>query len=452
MKFPLPSAFLFLGVFGLRSLCAAADSDNLTLPEDVMPQLRPVIEQAMRQAPRLLEKQLDVVQSQASGYMLRASSLPSAGGFVQYQWQRETRADVGPQGDVSSTNDKFFYNFSVNQSVWQWGALEASRKIARIERNLAQMNYSEAYRDLAAEIRANYLGLVLARLAVRNAEHVLRMAEENLKRQQARYNANQLTYGQIMHEQLRVDDASLALRRTRADFDFALSSFRSLTGDAQFAESAIPETIAEVPQGPALANVVGTSAEESAAQLKIAEQEVEKAKLGLVGPSRNLWPKLGLIAGASREEISRDLSLYNRYQIDTWYVGAQINWQVFDGLSTKGQKLEAYARLRRAEHRLANLKEALGRSLERERLEVGFSWEAYQNAKLRLRMAREGFDYTKDLFARGEASQEQVDNSQGNVNANLHATQSALAAHLNANVRFLSSQGRDPLAKSPVQP
>lgn len=452
MKIVSASAVFALSVLGACSVAVAADSASLTLPEDVLPQLRPIIDQAMRQAPRMLEKNLDLAQNEADGYMARASSLPSAGGYVQYQYQRETRADAGPGGsDLTTKNDKFYYSFSINQAVWQWGALEATRNIWRIDRDLAQMNYGEAYRALAAELRSNYLGLVLSKISMRNADHSLRMAQDNLGRQQARYSANQITYGQIMQDQLRVDEASLAARRARADLDFALGSFRALSGSEQFAEAEIPDSIAEVPQAPAVGAVVSSSASVESEGIRIAEREVEKAKLGLIGPSRNLWPKLGFVAGTSRDEISRDINLYNKYQTETWYLGAQINWLVFDGFSTKGQKLAAYTRLRRAERKLANLRESTGRILERERLNVGFTWEAYQNAKLRLRMAKEGLDNARDLFARGEASEEQVNNSQGNVNTHLYYTQAALAAHLNANVQYLSSQGMDPLGKSAVQ-
>jgi len=420
-----------------------------------MPQLRPLIEQAMRQSPRVLERNLDLAQSEADWYIARSASLPNIGGYAQYQLQREKRADAvyenGELKDVSSRTDKYYYSFSVTQPIWQWGALEASRKIARIDRALVAINYGEAYRALAAEIRANYLGLILSKTAVRNAGHVLRMAQENLARQQARYSANQITYGQIMQDQLQLDDASLAERRARADLDYALGAFRALTGDNEFSEAVIPDAIADVPQAPSVATVVASSLVESSDSIQAAEKAVARAKLGLVGPRFNLFPKVSAIAGATRDEYSRDINMYNKYQTDTWYVGAQINWTIFDGFNTKGQKLAAYTRLRRAEQRLSSLRESFPRGLERERLNVGFTWEAYQNAKMRLRMAREQVEHVQDLLKRGEASQAQVDTAQSAMNAQLLVTQSALAAHFGANTQYLSSQGLDPLGKPAVQ-
>jgi len=448
-------AFLALSLTGVFVTVTVANDGNVTLPEDVMPQLRPLLEQAMRQSPRVIEQNLNLVQGEADWYMARAASLPYASGFAQYQLQREVRADAiyqdGKLRDSSSTNDKYYYTMTVSQAVWQWGALEASRKIAKIDRELAAINYAEAYRALAVEIRASYLNLILAKTNVRNSGHVLRMAKENLARQQARYSANQITYGQIMQDQLQLDDASLAERRACADFDFALGAFRALVGDSQFPEASIPDGIADAPQAPSIAEVVASSLVEDSDVIHGAEKTVARAKLGLIGPRFNLYPKLSAIAGFSRDEINRDINLYNKYQTDTWYVGAQINWTIFDGFSTKGQKLAAYTRLRRAEMRLADLRTTMARGLERERLNVSFTWEAYQNAKMRLRMAREQVDYMIDQLKRGEASQTQVDGAQSAMNTQLLNTQGALAAHFSANAQYLSSRGLDPLGKPAVQ-
>ena len=444
-----------ISMAGVPFFSMASSDEGVILPEDVMPQLRPLLEQAMRQSPRIIEQNLNLAQGEADWYMARAASLPHASGYAQYQLQREGRANAiyqdGKYKDSTSTNDKYYYTMTVSQAVWQWGALEASRKIAKIDRELAAINYAEAYRALAIEIRASYLNLILAKTNVRNSGHVLRMAKENLARQQARYSANQITYGQIMEDQLQLDDASLAERRARADFDFALGAFRALVGDGQFPESSIPDAIADAQHAPSIAEVVASSLVEDSEVVHGAEKTVARAKLGLIGPRFNLYPKLSAIAGFSRDEINRDINLYNKYQIDTWYVGAQVNWTIFDGFSTKGQKLAAYTRLRRAEMRLADLHTTMARRLERERLNVSFTWEAYQNAKMRLRMAREQIDYIADQLKRGEASQTQVDRAQSAMNTQLLSTQAALAAHFSANTQYLSSRGLDPLGKPAVQ-
>jgi outer membrane protein TolC len=429
--------------------CAAGGVDEkVQLPEDVLPQLKPLLERAMQQSPKVLERNLDLVLAEADGYVARSSSLPSVGGYAQYQLQKEKLID----GTGWNNKDKLGYNFSINQSVWQWGALEATRKISRIDRDLAKKNYSEAFRVLAGEVRSAYLGLVLNKMVVRNAELTFRLAQGNLARQQARYSANQVTYGEIMTHQLRVDEASLAMRRAKADLVFLLDSFRSMCGDVALTEAEIPEAIGDITEAPAVAPVVASSAIDDSAEVKIVEMEVEKAKLARVGPRYALYPKLGLTAGISRDQYTQpqDKGTY-RYQADTAFIGTVVNWNLFDGLSSKGQRLAALTRLRRAEQKLVSSRLVVARKLARASDNVGFTWDSYQVAKMHLRMASEGLTHQREEAGRGLVSQEQIDAAQGNVFSHQYYAQAALAAHLSAVVEYLSSKGADPVARVGVQ-
>jgi outer membrane protein TolC len=431
---------------------SSAGEENVQLPEDVLPQLKPLLEQAMLQSPKTLERNLDLVMAEADGYMARSASLPSAGGYVSYQKTEETQSGLINSG----TGDKFYYNFSINQAVWQWGALEASRKISRIDRDLAKMNYDSAYRALAAEVRSAYLGLVLQKMVVRNTEDATRLAQENLDRQQARYSANQVTYGEIMTHQLRLDEASLAMRRAKADWEFSLGAFRSLCGNSALTEADIPDEITDITTAPSVVPAVASSVTDASDPVQVAEKEVAKAKLACVAPRYALFPRLGLVAGISRDENNRDIMVNGevtpyRYKVDSMYVGAQVNWSIFDGFNSKGQRLASRTRLRRAEQRLATLREATARNFERDRANVGFTWDTYKVAQMRLRMAREGLAHMREEAKRGQASQEQVDIAQAAAFYNQYMAQSALAAHLNAVVQYLSAKGMDPVARTVVQ-
>lgn len=446
MKNSFASALVAFVLVGAGSVVAA--EAGLALPEDQIPQLQSIVEQAMRQSPRMLEKNLDLLQSTADGYMARASSLPRLSASFDYDFQKETRGRGTRQ--KKENNEKFGYNVNFSQPLWHWGALEAARKISRIDGSLSRLNYGEAYRVLAAEVRSTYLGLVLQRILLTNAEHALRIAQENLDRQQERYNANEITYGQIMLDQLRLDEADLAIRRTRAEFDLSLDAFRALLGRDDFAISDVTDAIPDLIDGPQLETTVASSLVDSHPLIVAAQKEVQKAKLGLIGPKYNLYPRLGLAAGLRRDETSDDVNPNDAYLTQALFVGVRVHWTIFDGFSTKGQKLAALTRFRRAEARLASLQTTLGRSLQREENNIRFTWDSYQVAKMRLRMAREGLAHMQNQSQQGLASQAQIEAAQTNVNNNLYYTQVALAAHLNANVQYLSSRGLDPLGKSEV--
>lgn len=436
--------------------CLGCTASEVILPEDVVPQLRPLLEAAMRQSPRILERQLDLAGSRADGYVARSTSWPRAGGYLQYQGQQETRANVynsttKTYGDATSLNEKLYYNFSVTQPVWEWGALAAARRISRIEEDLAQLNYGEAYRSLAGEIRANYLALILAKLAVRNAHNARQRAEETLARDLVRLEEKQVTEGVVGASRMRVDETTLAAKRSQADLEYLIGNFCLLCGISDLAVADIPDQIADIPTEPALPESGAGDDGSVSVPIRAAELEVQKCKLGLVAPRFALFPKLALVAGVSRDEINRDLDAYKKYQTNTWYGGAQINWTIFDGFSAKGRRLAAYTRLRRAELRLANMRATSVRDRSREAQNVAFAWETYSLALRRYKGAIGGYSYTQQLADRGEASQTQVDAALDSMNMQQYAAQQALAAYLNTCVKYVSERGLDPMGKPAVQ-
>jgi hypothetical protein len=115
-------------------------------------------------------------------------------------------------------------------------------------------------------------------------------------------------------------------------------------------------------------------------------------------------------------------------------------------------QLASLTRIRQAERARDNLRDSLRQAADSEALIVTYAGESCRNAFVRFRMAREGATAAREDFARGQASQEQVDLTQGNANAAEYNFHSALAGYLNAAAQYLSTAQADPYAKSPVQP
>lgn len=424
-------------------LCGVwAESTEDRWAESAVPALRPVLERALVQSPRLLERNLDLAQSKADWYVQRASSFPSVSAYGTMQWQYEDRLDRAS----ASVNDRTYYNVSINQPVWHWGALEASRKIAAINRQLAEMNAAEAYRALALEIRASYLSLMLGRIALRNAENQERLAQKNLERQRVRLEADQVTARAVRLAEWRVEEAALARRRLRVDLDYSLDAFRALVGAPDFSEDDVASEAAALSVPPTLPAVADPAAPRYYA-LRVAELEVKKARQSQVAPRYALFPRFSLVAGVSRDEVNRDVDLYKKYQVDLWYVGAQVNWTLFDGFNSKGQRMAALTRLRRAERKQETTAAEIARTDGKERANVEFTWDAYRFARRRELGTLNNINRLEAEQQRGNASDDQIDTARVEADAASYAAQAALVAHLNATAQYLSSLGLDPFAR-----
>jgi outer membrane protein TolC len=436
------------------ALCHAdgGSAGGLPLPEDVLPQLRGYLEKAQTQSPRMLERKLDVLRAKADKYVAFSRSWVSISGSAQYNARIEKRYPATSYG----FNDQFGYSVGASQPVWHWGVLEAARDIARINEDLAARRYAEAYRGLALEIRLNYQGLVLQRIALRNAQYQVELAQQNLERQKVRVAAKQIPAGYMAGDEMRLRETKLSASRAQSEMDYALATFRSLVGIDTLRVEDIPQTIGKV-DTTATKSPVADAVPVKPEALVIAEKEVERAKLGVIGPKYNRYPKLNITAAVYRDEytvevINGNQSTTSRNRIDALNIGPQITWNIFDGFSTKGQKMAAYVDLKRAESQLATLRETLARDGNHDRGKIDFAWESYKIAQTRREWAEGGVTATKDQVKLGELPASKLDEAETSFNDSLYAEQAALAGYLNTCAAYLSSQGLDPWGHPASEP
>ncbi len=418
----------------------SANTVGVPLPEAGLPALENIVKTALAQSPRILARNLDVLQAEYQTLGSSARLYPQIGGSFQYNYQDESRADIP---DPQAT-EKIFYNFSVNQTVWHWGAVKAAARIGELGRQVAGHNLDGVRRALASEVREAYLGLIVQRMGVRNSNFGEKIANANLARQEVRFKAGEITMGSILEHRLRADEASLLARKSLSDFDFAIKAFRRLAGIPIFSAEDLPIGIPAPLQEPRS----GAASEGSylkSEMLMANELQIEQEKLQGKINAKALWPKFNAVAGISQDELSYTLNLYQRYRTEIIFIGVQGQWSIFDGFAARGQRLQGLNRLRQLENTRADMLERLKSSADQQAAAVGFSWSAYKNAAFRHRFAREGLAFVSDSLARGQSSEDQVDAAQASAYQTELAAMDALARFFGASVRYASTMRADPL-------
>jgi outer membrane protein TolC len=445
-------AALALALFSLISPVGAQSSERpIIVPraEELLPQLRPVLQAALSQSPRLVGRADDLREARLRQDINSARLYPNIGGSLTWNpVQREERLDL----DQARTTAKLYYNFSVTQPLWHWGALRADSHIGKIGYEIAKRNYRDAYRYLALDVRSAYLGLILSKMSVRNARFAEKLARDNYTRQEERLRANLITEGDMAVHQLRVDEAVLAVRQAESDLDFALRDFRQLTGLERFSADDVPETVPVLEAVPALATPRDNSGYLSSLDLEISALRIEQQKLSLRIARVALRPRFNAHVGVSRDEVSYSSDLFNRFQVDTAYAGFTLQWSIWDGFSSRANTRIAYDRLRRYERERGELLENVRTIADREASRVDFAWQAYQNAHTRYRFALGNVDFLRKEFESGTATQEQLDAAQAEANRAEFMQQLAFIQYLNAAAVYASTMNADPALDSLVLP
>jgi outer membrane protein TolC len=448
MKLSLLRSALFAGAmaFGTCSNCALASSVDLPLPESEMPALEELVKSALSKSPRTMAHDFAVLIADYQEMINSASLYPQVGGSYQYQ----VRAEDQGFGDGYVAASRTFYNLNVSQALWHWGSVRAAARVGELGAMIAKHDLAGVRRSLALEVRDAYLALILQKMGVRNTRFADDLVKKTLEQQEVRFKAAEITSGEISIARLRKDESSLAVDRASSDLAFAIDAFRRLTGFDSFSEASIPNVIAPPPEEPAQTTPIESKGYLKSESLLINELQIEQAKLNYKIDRKLLWPKLNAIAG-----VAQDDNLYSTTQgtITTTvaFVGLHLQWSIFDGFSAKGRRLQSRTRLRQLQETRSDLIATLGTSANLQAAQVGFTWRAYEHARLRKQWAEGGVAHEKDNLTRGLSSEEQIANAQAVLNQAELVANDALAKFYSASARYASTMQADPLIDGKIE-
>ena len=381
-----------------------------TLPEDYFPELKVVLEKALKQAPQVLLREAEIAQSEARVYGDDAQRLPNLGGDIRYD---SSQTSISNNASNQARDNGLFYSAAITQPLYHWGALKTNSEITRIRVAISEKNYAEGYRALAVVLRQIYVGLVAKRASLRYEGFYLSLNEANLKSAGEKRDRGEISAGDVAGLQLSLDEARLSLDRLKADFATERVRFQKLAGLAELAEDSIPFEIPPVAYSAPLAttllaDLLRAGGRNLAAEML--EMKVHEADLNYRIARVRLLPKFNAQVGYSLLNLT-NATANTVYQTGIAQQTIEVNarWTVFDGLATKGAKLEALADKRYWQRQLQLNTE--GTIEEAQRLERALSLDARAMtlAEIRRLGAAEGVRRQQEELKLGNGSQAIVD-------------------------------------------
>jgi outer membrane protein TolC len=358
LRFPRAIVRLAVALSLLIPLAAARGQGSEiagTMPEDLLPELRPILATALQRSPSLIEADFRRSFQEAQVIIAHAPRLPGAGAQLNYA-RNET--SISSANSSRSSADGFFYNLSVGQALFHWGALRNASEAARLRLAIEQRKFDVAYRVLAGVLRKAYLALVIEKTRVRHARESLRLLRADLVVLAERRASGAISPAAFAGEQLREQEAALDTERAEADFAANRARFARLAGLGELTEDAVPSAIPAPTCTPALAAALTAAllrdGAKSTLEYEIHDLAVREAiRRHSVERVRQL-PKFNLGAGVSQEN-STDVNgnTVNQQGIQRQSVNVSASWNIFDGFASRGAVREALASKRLAERTLA---------------------------------------------------------------------------------------------------
>jgi outer membrane protein TolC len=324
---------------------AVAEAVTGTMPEDFLPQLKPLLVSAMDRSPLALGPLFEIELKQFARMRADASRLPSLGGNFNYG---TTQTSTSTDSSSRSRDNGFFYNFGLNQAVYHWGALKNESAIARINELLAAKSYEKAYRDIAVLVRTLYLELVLRKARVRLARANVEAANEVLKITRERVARGAAPAAEVASDELKVRAADLELGRAESDFTTVRRSLERIAGagpiDAEAIPAELPKPAASGSLATALTAEVLRDGAKGTIEAQMHDLRIREALLRYEVEKVRLLPKFGLGAGYSLENNTNvNGNFVEQRAVARQSVSIGAGWTIFDGFTTRAQKLEAKA-------------------------------------------------------------------------------------------------------------
>lgn len=426
-------------------------NDLPVLPEDVFPELKSVIEQAVNQSPRMLVNRLSL--DAASGGRLQAKSglYPTIGGYYNQQETQDKREDFpGRTIDTSKT----YYSVSLNQPIFHWGERRNNARIGEIQEKIASKQYEDAYRALAVEIRNTYLSLISYKSQLINAKFARERADEALRSGEDRAAKKLISEGEVFPLRINAEQAAYGEASLESSFTYTSRQYEALTGQKAPSLEDLPSVVpSQVYYAPTYDNLLARflgQADPDTPALEAMRSQIEVNRLTYINQKKRLLPKLSFIAGISQDQQSYTINNAQKYGVLSQFVGISVNWQIFDGFATRGAVRSALAQKRQSEenYRAAvvsqrNQAEAAVRNIELAYRQMSISDKILENSQAYL-------SFRQEDFKRGNASEADVNQALTSYNGAMVSANNARINFMMKQVEFVSLVARDPAMENVV--
>lgn len=435
---------LAVGLVGSGSILPAA---GVALPEDFYPELKVLLADATRQSPRMVSRTIDLEIAEQDRISARAGLLPSLGGSYTREEAKDRREDLPnlPRFDATKT----YYNISVNQPLYYWGERRNNARMGEIRKQIAEGNYREAYRNLAQEIRSQYLGLIVKKAYLARARFNLQYTKDLLALAEDRLAKKVIAGPEIFAYRLNAERAEIEAERAEFDYNSAREAFGRLTGRAAPSDSSIPAEVPAVPNA-------GDTLEKMLAVFLVADDlptteaanmrhSLKIEDLNLANARTRLKPKVSLSAGVRQDEQSYTINTSQRTGVNSQFISVSVYWTIFDGFSSQAAIRSSLLRKRQLENdykvaseRLMASAQSQVRNLDYARRYKGINERFLDSAQSTLKSKREE-------FARGVISETDVSAAElGFMDARITAFNSRIDYLLKSG-DFLGTVAQDPV-------
>jgi len=334
---------------GTNSVAPGADTNSpawLTQPLSLMNALNI----ALQQNATILKAKNDLEASYGIVVQTRAIALPQLTANGQYKDTDRNAIENFPN-TAPSPDQNWNANVQIVQTIYQGGKLVAAVKAAKVTREQALAQYQATFQDTLLLVRLAYYDILLAAEQIIVNQASVNLLQKELDDQQRRYDAGTVPHFNVLRAKVSVANARPPLIAAQNNYRIAKNNLCNLLGYNLPREiwDNIPlqltDTLDAAPFQINLPEAI-QQALDNRPELVAMRKTEELQRLNITDARSGYHPQLQVFAGYTwfnqqfnAENTTPDLSDY----VHGWNAGAQVTWNIFDGLLTHGKVVQAKA-------------------------------------------------------------------------------------------------------------
>jgi len=280
-------------------------------------------------------------------------ALPRLRVFGDYSYNDGTEEFNFPGQSFSFTQrQNWNAGIRLEQSIYEGGRMRSAFRTARNLQAQALEKHRTTINDTLLEIRTSYYDTLLAAEQITVNEKSVALLQKELDDTRRRYEAGTVPRFNVLRAEVQVANAKPKLSRSRNSWRIAKNNLTSLLGydlPTNIWENIPLQLTGKLQRTPFeidLPNAL-SQAIQNRPELAVIRKSQELAREDVVSAKSGYKPSLQIFGGyqGRNSSFKEDVSVV----VDGWIAGAQVNWNLFDGLNTQGKVGEAKANLEKSQ-------------------------------------------------------------------------------------------------------
>ena len=251
-------------------------------------------------------------------------------------------------GALAQPDQNWNSGIQISQSIYLGGRMVAAIRAADATKQQALAVYRTAVADVLLKVRLAYYDVLLAEQQVSVREASVKLLEKERDDQQHRFDAGTVPHFNVLRAEVSVANerptliaARNALRIAKNNLvnDMGYDLPREIWEDIPLN---LTDTLATAPWQINLPEAI-QQALTRRTELTALKKNVDLQQLNIVNAKSGYKPSVNVFAGYGWHNAQFTPPIELDHDIRGWNAGAQLNWNIFDGLLTHGKVLQAKA-------------------------------------------------------------------------------------------------------------